>query len=278
MRKGDCGKIGVIGGSEVYTGAPFFTALTPIKIGADLSYVYCHPSAATIIKSYSPELIVYPSTEFAGANRTSIEKLDALVFGPGLGRADHTSKLLLEVIQFVKQNANICLVIDADGLFYLNEYIDALAGCTNNIVITPNHREFARLYSHVFPKEPLQDVNMDKHTQKLAKRLGVCIVRKGAIDYISDGQQLLKGKTETSMRRCGGQGDILSGAIALFSYWAKCKQQLKGEKTKDAPLKDELSCPYKADNILKGAMAASELVRRASKDAFNVWNRTMVGP
>ena len=36
-----------------------------LQVGADLSHVFCTEGAATVIKSYSPELIVHPylSTE-----------------------------------------------------------------------------------------------------------------------------------------------------------------------------------------------------------------------
>lgn len=58
--KGQYGRIGVIGGSLEYTGAPYFAAISAIKVGADLSHVFCHADAATVIKSYSPDLIVHP--------------------------------------------------------------------------------------------------------------------------------------------------------------------------------------------------------------------------
>lgn len=32
-RKGDAGKIGIIGGSAEYTGAPYFAAITALKVG-----------------------------------------------------------------------------------------------------------------------------------------------------------------------------------------------------------------------------------------------------
>ncbi len=32
MRKGDCGRLGVIGGSKEYTGAPYFSATTQMKM------------------------------------------------------------------------------------------------------------------------------------------------------------------------------------------------------------------------------------------------------
>jgi ATP-dependent NAD(P)H-hydrate dehydratase len=40
---------------------------------------------------------------------------------------------------------------------------------------------------------------------------GVTIVQKGKTDYISDGKTVLSSDYFGSPRRCGGQGDVLSG-------------------------------------------------------------------
>lgn len=56
--KGSMGRIGVIGGSADYTGAPFYAADSALKFGADLSFVFCSKEASTPIKCYSPELMV----------------------------------------------------------------------------------------------------------------------------------------------------------------------------------------------------------------------------
>jgi NAD(P)H-hydrate repair Nnr-like enzyme with NAD(P)H-hydrate dehydratase domain len=58
--KGMMGRIGVIGGSKDYTGAPFYAAEGALKFGSDLSFVYTSTSAAIPIKCYSPELMVTP--------------------------------------------------------------------------------------------------------------------------------------------------------------------------------------------------------------------------
>ncbi len=91
-KKGDMGIIGVIGGSIEYTGAPFYSALSAIKAGSDLSHVFCHKDAAVPIKSYSPELIVHPAFDDS-MSKDLIEKsvrwfksMDVLVYGCGLGR------------------------------------------------------------------------------------------------------------------------------------------------------------------------------------------------
>lgn len=58
--KGQYGRIGIVGGSLEYTGAPYFAAISALKVGADLAHVFCQKEAAVVIKSYSPELIVHP--------------------------------------------------------------------------------------------------------------------------------------------------------------------------------------------------------------------------
>ncbi|XP_074048131.1 uncharacterized protein LOC141491271 isoform X2 [Macrotis lagotis] len=58
--KGQDGRIGIVGGCQEYTGAPYFAAISALKVGADLSHVFCTKDAAPVIKAYSPELIVHP--------------------------------------------------------------------------------------------------------------------------------------------------------------------------------------------------------------------------
>ena len=52
--KGQHGRIAVIGGSFEFTGAPYYTALSALKIGADMAHIFCSKSAANPIKTYSP--------------------------------------------------------------------------------------------------------------------------------------------------------------------------------------------------------------------------------
>jgi ATP-dependent NAD(P)H-hydrate dehydratase len=58
--KGSSGRVGVLGGSGDFTGAPFYAAMASLNAGADLSFVFCANEAALPIKSYSPELMVTP--------------------------------------------------------------------------------------------------------------------------------------------------------------------------------------------------------------------------
>jgi len=250
LSKGDCGKICVIGGSPVYTGAPYFASITPMKLGADLVYVHCHPNAASVIKTYSPELIVYPSLNFDDI-KVTLSRVDAVVFGPGIGREPELIHLLKKILDFMKNSNAKCLVIDADGLFLLLDCLDNIKGC-KNVILTPNYREFERICEKVF--------HGLKGVQTIAKKLDTNVVLKGEQDVITDGLTVRIGSLETSLRRCGGQGDILSGAIALFVFWAKLRANSLG---------------IEGEHIFEGALAASDMVRYTSRKTFERVGRSM---
>ncbi len=67
LYKGQCGRICIFGGCFMYTGAPYFAAISALRTGCDLVHVFCEKEAGQVIKSYSPELIVHPvlDTEYA---------------------------------------------------------------------------------------------------------------------------------------------------------------------------------------------------------------------
>lgn len=102
---------------------------------------------------------------------------------------------------------------------------------------------------------------MSENVRKMAEKLGVCVFRKGPADVISDGKYVIESKNEGSPRRCGGQGDLLSGAIACFSHWA-------GLRFKDAAGNPKIK-------LLRGAYAASRFIRYTAFSAYSVHGRSM---
>ncbi len=56
----------------------------------------------------------------------------------------------------------------------------------------------------------------------------------------------------SSLCRCGGQGDLLSGALAVFMYWATRKPDL---------------CPDPGPGVIAG-WAAARLARASAAQAF----------
>ncbi|CAD6992765.1 ATP-dependent (S)-NAD(P)H-hydrate dehydratase [Ceratitis capitata] len=248
--KGQAGRIGVIGGSLEYTGAPYFSAISAMRVGADLAHVFCQRDAAVVIKSYSPELIVHPLLDAEDAIEQIapwLERLHVLIIGPGLGRDPKIQKTVISLIEHCK-HINKPLIIDADGLFILNENIDLLNDLSN-VILTPNAMEFRRLFS--------DDVDVMK--QRMARLgAGVIVLEKGPQDkiYIPSTSEIYTLPAGGSGRRCGGQGDLLCGSIATFFHWALESNQ--------------------SNAAFVATFAASYLVKQCNAAGFEKWGRSMV--
>lgn len=144
--KGQDGRIGIVGGSLEYSGAPFFAGTSALRTGADLVHIFCCKAASTPIKSFSPELIVHPVLDEDDALSKIepwLERLHVVLIGPGLGRDDkvfHTVSRLIGVCRGLSKT----LVIDADGLFLVGQDPELIRNYPG-LVLTPNSMEFTRL-------------------------------------------------------------------------------------------------------------------------------------
>lgn len=52
--RGQNGRIGVIGGSYEFTGAPYYSAIAALRVGGDLSHIFSSKFSSAAIKTYSP--------------------------------------------------------------------------------------------------------------------------------------------------------------------------------------------------------------------------------
>lgn len=184
-RKGDNGCIVVIGGSEMYTGAPVFTARGALLSGADMVYVFTDTAALLPIKSIY-DAIVLPIS----FNERILLKATGCVVGPGLGRCtDEKYQAILRILRFLDERS-IPIVIDGDAIhYYKHGDLSKLKKC----VITPNYKE----------------------AEGLALGYGHACVYKGETDNIKSGGESMEVTEPGSGKRCGGQGDILAGVIAV---------------------------------------------------------------
>lgn len=244
FHKGQLGRVGVIGGSEDYTGAPYFSAMASARLGCDMSHVICTPKAALTIKTYSPNLMVHPlmrSMPSASAFSTTdkdeqdpdkvaagviemLPRLHVLVIGPGLGRDELMQSICKRVIQAARKQETP-LVIDADALALVSADPDLVKGYSQ-AVLTPNVVEFGRLTHALGIDEQIakigEDAGESAKVEALAKALGgVTVVQKGAKDLISNGEKTLTVDLKGGLKRSGGQGDTLTGSIATFLGWRK---------------------------------------------------------
>jgi NAD(P)H-hydrate epimerase len=211
-RKGNYGKLLVIGGSENFTGAPAFSALAATKCGTDLVYVASPSRTSEIVASYSPDLIniKLQGEHFNPKNIPELERwiktVDMVVLGPGIGLHGETQDTIDKLISMV-ENANKSLLLDADALKVFGRYRRKLKTKT---VLTPHTGEFAGLLQRQISTE--QGLRAEAVIQ-LAKETNSTVVLKGSIDIIASEDRTKFNRTGNPYMTVGGTGDVLTGII-----------------------------------------------------------------
>jgi ADP-dependent NAD(P)H-hydrate dehydratase / NAD(P)H-hydrate epimerase len=214
-RKGDYGRLLIIGGSENFTGAPAFSALAATKCGTDLVYVASPTKTSEIIASYSPDLITVklPGEHLNLKDLPELGKWmsssDAIVLGPGIGLHEETVDTVKKLITQAGE-MNKPLVLDADALKIFGRSRRRL---NNPTVLTPHAGEFAQvLQRKISPEIQLRQ----EATTQLAKETGATVILKGSVDIIADPTRLKLNKTGNPYMTVGGTGDVLTGIIGAL--------------------------------------------------------------
>jgi ATP-dependent NAD(P)H-hydrate dehydratase len=282
FHKGQAGRTLVIGGSENYTGAPYYACMSSMLLGADMGHICCDKDAGPIIKSYSPDLIVFPLLRQSSDTSNQQEKVDSImkqveplfermssvIIGPGLGRDPLMQATAAAIVKHLKER-KMPLVIDADGLWLIKNQPELVRGYLQ-CVLTPNVVEFGRLVDATGLKDAIGKEDKERRCLLLSKTLGVTIVQKGPKDYISNGTDTLIVDMPGGLKRCGGQGDVLSGTLGTFLSWqAAYRAGLWHENDGAERLSDE-RC------MLLAAYGACATTRFCSRHAFKTKGRGMM--
>lgn len=195
-RKGDNGRLLVVGGSRDYHGAPVFSLLAARRFVDLLYFLPGEPDPGLIgaVKAI-PEAIVVDSYGSAAIRG----KLDCVLFGIGLSDA----KAALPETDAKKTK----LVIDGDGLKRVKGRIPEGA------VLTPHENEFRMLFGAA---------GTPANVKKAARDSGCVILKKGPADVISDGERLCLNRVHNQGMTRGGTGDVLAGLLAALA----CKNPL----------------------------------------------------
>jgi NAD(P)H-hydrate epimerase len=213
--KGDFGRLLVVGGSEVYSGAPAYVALAALRTGVDITYVAAPEKTAYAISAYSPNLITVKleGAHLSLANISAIEHylnmVTSVAVGPGLGLHEETKEAVKVLIASVEE-AGKPLLLDADGLKAFGEFRRQLRV---PVVFTPHGGEYKALVGH-FPPAELEAKARD--VLKSARALGGVVLLKGNVDVISDGEHVKLNFTGNPGMTVGGTGDVLSGIVGAF--------------------------------------------------------------
>lgn len=210
--KGDFGRLLVIGGSKTYSGAPTLVSLAALRTGIDIVYTASPEKISLANSSFSPNLI---TLKLKGKNINSenietlkpyLQKVDAIVLGPGLGNSQKSQEFVNNFIDEI-QKTKLPLLLDADGL---TAFANSKRILNNPLVLTPHANEFIKLSRRNLPSNFNDRI---KEVKKIAADLNAIVVLKGRIDIISNSKNTKLNYSGNPGMTVGGTGDVLSGII-----------------------------------------------------------------
>lgn len=212
-RKGDNGKVLVLGGNYLYHGAPILSSIAALRTGSDLVYTCVPKINVMATRAYSPNLIVVPLVDVK-LTRGSVQKLlgiipkelDSATIGMGLGIQDREAIKIL-----IRSLLDRAVMLSLDASCLVPEILPDIKD--KKVVVTPHAGEFRRLFGELPPDNVKLRTRM---VEKYAKENGVTILLKGPTDIVSDGNQTYLNPKNITAMTVGGTGDVLSGVVAAM--------------------------------------------------------------
>jgi ADP-dependent NAD(P)H-hydrate dehydratase / NAD(P)H-hydrate epimerase len=248
------GRVVVVGGGP-YAGAPALAALAALRCGAERATAVVPARAFAAVQGFAKDLVVRSvgAEAFGPGDVEPVLRIlgegpvAALVAGPGAGHDPATLRFFGVLLPAL--DPTLPVVVDADALPALREGANGLPALAGHpIVATPNAGEFRRL-----ARGPAEEEG-DGAVQRLALELGVTVVRKGAVDRISDGRASVQNLHHHPAMAVAGAGDVLDGLIGallargmspigaarLGTYWAGEAGRAAGERAGEGLLASDL--------------------------------------
>ncbi|MFZ5366081.1 MAG: NAD(P)H-hydrate dehydratase [Patescibacteria group bacterium] len=245
--KEDNGQVTIIGGSSLFHGAPILALKTASRV-VDMVF-FASPEAsvgkvAERIKSKLSSFIWVPWDHLA----EYLEKSDAILIGPGFmryhkdtnNRCDLACRETRSITEkFLKVWPKKQWVIDAGSL----QTIDPLR-IPQNAILTPNRKEFARLFGLRMNQENLR---------VMAQKYHCLIVGKGVETIVASSRESVLVKGGNAGLTKGGTGDVLAGlTVALAAknppFLAACASSWIVKKAADE-LYNKVGFAYNADDL-----------------------------
>lgn len=218
VNKVTAGRVLVVGGSRNMVGAPALAGLAALRAGAGLVKLAVPGSIQPTVAGFRAETVTagLPEAKGGGLGTTALETLstlaeewDAVVVGPGAGRAPGTLKVIRRFALGVPRP----LVIDADGLFAWNERLAELAKRAAPTVLTPHEGEAARLLGTT--SDAVRS-NREDAAARIANASGAVVVLKGPGTLVTDGERLYENPSGGPHLATAGTGDVLAGIVGAF--------------------------------------------------------------
>lgn len=221
--KGEMGRVAIVAGSREMPGAACLAVRGALRGGAGLVRVFTPQSAFPIVAAAEMCAMTTPLDEdaegriSASATDRLLSQLgwaDVVALGPGLGKSDGLTKLVLELVARVEGP----LVLDADGLNAVAREKEWWSRRSAPTIVTPHPGEMARLRAGA---GDVATHGSDQQARLLAaagfaRRTGMVVVLKGHRTVVCDSDSSFVNTTGNPGMATGGMGDVLTGLIAAL--------------------------------------------------------------
>ena len=220
--KSTMGRVLIIGGSPGLSGAVILAARAALRSGAGLvtaavPHSIALPFDVACLEGMSLSLPEDQNGAATAAGFALLEPLldraDAVVLGPGLGRFPATEPLFAQVLDRYTGP----LVIDADGLWHLARDRARLEEPKGPRVLTPHDGEFSTLRDAAgVDAAGVEAAERDRESLAFARVIPGVLVRKGPQSRIVEGNRIATNPTGNPGLATGGSGDVLAGVIGAL--------------------------------------------------------------
>ncbi|MDP9023059.1 MAG: NAD(P)H-hydrate dehydratase, partial [Actinomycetota bacterium] len=211
------GRVLVVAGSRGMAGAAVLCARGALAAGAGLVTVAVPRGIQDLVAGLIPPALTVGLDDAGGAVaataadaiRDAAADADVVVAGPGMTFGSGTR----QVIDALRRTARR-LVLDADALNAHRGETDVLADHAGELVVTPQHRELARLVEDATDGDDALRRRAEL-APPLAARLRATVVAKGPTTVVAaPDQRVWVTPTGGPALAAGGTGDVLAGMVA----------------------------------------------------------------
>jgi ADP-dependent NAD(P)H-hydrate dehydratase / NAD(P)H-hydrate epimerase len=209
------GVIGILAGSDRFTGAAALAVGGALRGGAGMIRLVSAESAVAVVRQRWPETVITVTggDRPAGEEIKAAGRVQAWVAGPGMGTDEQARARLAAVLA-----TDVPVLVDADGLTLVAADRGMLARSAPTL-LTPHAGEMSRLLSVGSRRVDPADVEARRleHARMAAAELGATVLVKGSTTVIaaaggdSAAGPALVNPTGTSWLATAGTGDVLSG-------------------------------------------------------------------
>lgn len=202
------GVVGVLAGSETFTGAAVLTVGGAVRGGAGMVRFASVRPVVELVRQRWPEAVT-TVVEPGGTGLAAVGRVQAWVVGPGIGTDQRARELLTAVL-----GTDLPVLVDADGLTVLAQHRDLLRRPRGATVLTPHAGELARLLG---VDRAEVEARRLRYARGAAAELGATVLLKGSTTLVTEVDRPVRvNPTGTPWLATAGTGDVLSGLIGAL--------------------------------------------------------------